>query len=194
MSIRVMTQIWDTCLYDGGTLLVLLAMADWANDDGSDVYPGMDTLAAKCRLTTRGAQDCVKRLRDDQVVLIVANATGGRSKLTKYKINLERVNFLHGLHEAKFLENPDDPKGCKQCRKRFEKGELKPKKGCNPPHENGAIRSAKGENGGSYIDNHQEPSLDPSENRPSLAEREKETSTVVEEKKLEDGTDPKAWS
>jgi len=189
-----MTQVWDTCLYDGGTLLVLLAMADWANDDGSKVHPSMDTLAAKCRLTPRGAQFCVKRLRDDKVIKPVENATGGRSKVTEYKIDLERVNFLRALHEAEFLANPEDPKGCNRCRERFEKGELRDKKGCNLQHTKDEARDAKGEDGSSRIDNHQEPSVEPSLNRHSLAEREKGPSTVVEERKPEDGPDPKAWS
>ncbi len=144
MSIRVMTLIWDTCLYDGGTLIVLLAMADWANDDGTKVHPGLETLAGKARMTVRGTQKCLVNLRKDGVINAVAAARGGRSKVTEYKINLERVNFLHRLHQA-------DPKGCPRC-----------SKGRTLLHEKGEHGDVKGELCAAYIDNHQEPSVDPS--------------------------------
>lgn len=108
MSIRVMTLIWDTCLYDGNTLNVLLAMADWASDDGGDIFPGIETLAGKCRCAVRTTQSALRRLEADNVLEQIANSKGGRGKVTEYKINLERVQELQGLHEA------DDP-FCSHC-------------------------------------------------------------------------------
>lgn len=152
MSIRVMTQIWDTCLYDGGTLIVLLALADWAADDGTKVHPGLETLAGKARMTVRGTQKCLVRLRKDGVINAVAAAMGGRSKVTEYKINLERVNYLHRLHKA-------DPKGCPRC-----------SKGRTLLHEKGELGYVKGEQQSAYIDNHQEPSVDPSNAREEFSQ------------------------
>jgi hypothetical protein len=40
MSIRVMTAVWDHADVSGGDLLVLLAMADFAADDGGRSTPG----------------------------------------------------------------------------------------------------------------------------------------------------------
>lgn len=88
-----MTAVWDSNAYEGGTLLVLLAMADWAKDDGSSVFPTMDTLAQKARLSVRGAQLCVARLKEDGAIVQVNPAR--RGKATEYKIVLDRVKELH---------------------------------------------------------------------------------------------------
>jgi hypothetical protein len=88
-----MTLVWDSDAYQGGTLLVLLAMADWAQDDGTRVHPHMETLAKKARLSVRGAQRCVLELKKDGVIIEVVPARRGRA--TEYKIMLDRVKELH---------------------------------------------------------------------------------------------------
>jgi hypothetical protein len=100
MSIEVMSFLWKTCLYEGNTLNTLMAMADWAEDDGGDIFPGIDLLAAKTRASVRTTQIALRRLEGDQVIERIANARGGRGKITEYKIDLERVQELQGLHEA----------------------------------------------------------------------------------------------
>jgi hypothetical protein len=93
MSIRVMTAIWDCKAYEGGTLLVLLAMADWADDTGGKVYPKLDTLAEKARLSIRQTQYCLGRLKADGAIEQVAPARRGKG--AEYKIVLDRVQKLH---------------------------------------------------------------------------------------------------
>jgi hypothetical protein len=61
MSIRVMTRVWEHSTSSGGPLLVLLAIADFADDRGV-AYPSMETLGAKARLDPRNAQRAVRRL------------------------------------------------------------------------------------------------------------------------------------
>lgn len=144
MSIRVMTAIWETCLYNGNRLVVLLALADWANDEGGRVFPSLETLAGKARLTVRTAQHCLRRLQKDGVILSVGATRGGRGKVTEYKINLERVNYLQGLHRADVIE-------CKRCNKR-----------CIADANNGEKKIKKGEKACPHIDKHQDPSVNPS--------------------------------
>lgn len=62
MSVRVMAWVWEYAQVKSGTLLVLLALADFAHDDGGGAYPSMDTLARKARLEVRHTQAVVKRL------------------------------------------------------------------------------------------------------------------------------------
>lgn len=50
MSIRTMARVWDQSQHSGSELLMLLALADFADDDGNS-YPAVPTLAAKCRMT-----------------------------------------------------------------------------------------------------------------------------------------------
>lgn len=136
MSIRVMTLVWDSDAYQGGTLLVLLAMADWAQDDGSKVHPHMETLAKKARLSVRGAQRCVGELKKDGVIVEVLGPRRGRA--TEYKIMLERVKELHRNNCTAITS-----------------GETSGSVGVTSDPV-GVTSDA------SHIDNHQEPSVEPS--------------------------------
>lgn len=62
MSVRVMTKVWDTPLPDSEKI-VLLALADWANDEGS-CWPSIATLARKCSKSERTVQAAIKSLCD----------------------------------------------------------------------------------------------------------------------------------
>src|SRR5918911_5780534 len=55
MSIRVMSRVWESSRQSGGALLVLLAIADFADDQGL-AFPGVRTLARKARLSDRQVQ------------------------------------------------------------------------------------------------------------------------------------------
>jgi hypothetical protein len=160
MSIRVMTAIWETCLYSGSTLVVLLALADWANDEGGRVFPSLDTLAGKARLSVRGAQLCLRRLQKDGVIRPIGRTNGGRGKVTEYKINLERVNHLQGIHRGSL-------EGCNRCNKR-----------CNAVAIKGELKAQKGEETSAHIDKHQEPLVDPSH---SIGTTDSEWTTLWQE-------------
>jgi hypothetical protein len=60
MSIRLMTAAWSVRLPDSEKL-VLLALADCANDDGL-CWPSMASLVAKCSKSDRTIQACIKAL------------------------------------------------------------------------------------------------------------------------------------
>lgn len=52
-----------------GRRLVLLALAENANDDGSGAWPSVETLAKKSRLSTRQVKRCLKGLAGDGAIL-----------------------------------------------------------------------------------------------------------------------------
>src|SRR5437867_10894100 len=63
MSVKYMSQVWlDPCIHEKNELIVLLALADWADDDGC-CWPGIAKLASKTRLSERGLQYILERLR-----------------------------------------------------------------------------------------------------------------------------------
>jgi hypothetical protein len=63
VSVFVTSWVWThSTVKHRGDLLVLLALADHAHDDGTSAYPAVDTLARKARLTRRGAQLALRRL------------------------------------------------------------------------------------------------------------------------------------
>ena len=63
MSIAVMTQVWKSSQHQEGALLVLLAIADFADDDGY-AYPSVIKLATKARLSERQTQYVLAKLEE----------------------------------------------------------------------------------------------------------------------------------
>jgi hypothetical protein len=62
VSVRVMTAVWALALPDSEKI-VLLALADCANDEGH-CWPGMRSLIAKCSKSERTIQGAIQRLVD----------------------------------------------------------------------------------------------------------------------------------
>ncbi|CAG8998073.1 MAG: hypothetical protein CENE_00004 [Candidatus Celerinatantimonas neptuna] len=51
MSIKLMTQVWDASTFKGNTKLVMLCLADFANDEGL-CWPSIATIAKKCSVSS----------------------------------------------------------------------------------------------------------------------------------------------
>lgn len=85
MSIDIMNEVWKHAPVDQGTLLVLLALADAAEDRTRTCYPGVEGLAAKSRLSERQVQYCLQRLREVGVITVQRNASPVKTNL--YRIS-----------------------------------------------------------------------------------------------------------
>lgn len=62
MSIKVMSLVWDHSDAKGSALLLMLALADFADEDGVNIFPSVGTVAKKCRMTPRNVQILLHRL------------------------------------------------------------------------------------------------------------------------------------
>ncbi len=82
MSIKTMTRVWETANARGNRLLMLLALADHADDDGI-CWPGIERLAVKTRLTARQVQRILRSLGESYTTYI-GRCKGGRSKTNLY--------------------------------------------------------------------------------------------------------------
>jgi hypothetical protein len=134
MSLDVLTAIWRAPPCKGGNLLVLLAIADNADDDGWG-YPGVDLIARKSNMSKRNAQKNLRHL--EEAGLIVVEEGGGRGKSNAYQI---ACNGFYG-------SEPPPPAVKKRVSKRHplnaikggvsaQKGELDDAKPCRPVHPN----------------------------------------------------------
>jgi hypothetical protein len=66
MSVRMMSWVWEHSTVQGGSaLLVLLAMADWADDYGANIFPSINRIATKSRLSERQVQRQIAQLEKD---------------------------------------------------------------------------------------------------------------------------------
>lgn len=93
MSLKAMTHVWETSKQKANSLLVLLAIADIADDNG-DAYPGVNRLAKKCRMTVRNLQKITVKLEVAGELLIFPNVglktSSGWTNL--YRIVMKGVN------------------------------------------------------------------------------------------------------
>lgn len=101
MSIRVQSVVWAHAPYKDGTLLVLLSLADWANDDGSRVFPTMAALAQKTRKSMRGTRRILRQLEEDGVIRQIHRATGKPGLGTEYRIDVERLQKMTPIPDTK---------------------------------------------------------------------------------------------
>ena len=93
MSIKVMTEVWDEAPFKGGDLLVLLALADFANDEGR-CYPAIETIARKTRLTTRAVQLAMREMTSEG--WLVVEDRGRVHETNIYTILTARVKSFQG--------------------------------------------------------------------------------------------------
>ena len=57
-----MTRVWEHASVKGSALLLLLAIADHAHDDGTGAWPSQKTLATKTRLSVRQVRRLLEQL------------------------------------------------------------------------------------------------------------------------------------
>jgi hypothetical protein len=113
MSIKVMNLVWQFAPYRGNTLLTLLALADWANDEGL-AWPKVETLAAKSRQSVRSTQYAIEELCRGEMLATIANP--GRGNAKQYAINMQKLHLLQTDERVQFTTQKGaiyDTKGCK---------------------------------------------------------------------------------
>ena len=87
MSIKIMQQVWEHAPVSGGTLLVLLALADSADDKLRSCFPGIESLAHKARLSDRQVKRAIAELCEAGIISVERNAS-------PYKTNLYTVRQI----------------------------------------------------------------------------------------------------
>ena len=69
MSVRTMARVWEHSKHKGTCLLMLLAIADFADDQGR-AFPSVLRLALKCRTSTRNANMILAALRESRELTV----------------------------------------------------------------------------------------------------------------------------
>lgn len=107
MSNKAMNLVWEHSEQKGNALLVLLAIADMANDD-LVCYPGKARLSKKCRLGVRGLTAILQKLEEAGELKIIHRRAGVLNAT-----NIYRVTISGGGSESRFttLMNHDSLPG-----------------------------------------------------------------------------------
>jgi hypothetical protein len=109
-----MTQVFKRYPRGGGEFTLALAIADYAWDDGTNIFPGVGKLATKSRQSERAVQGHLRVMVACGWLSVVKSAQGGRSRTTEYRIS---TDWLKGAELAPFN---DDEKGAIRAPKRVQ--------------------------------------------------------------------------
>lgn len=93
MSIEVMTRVWANSKQKGSALLLMVSIADYANEKGV-AYPSIETLARKVRMSERNVQLLLRKLEEAGELDIKPNA--GPSGCNLYRIVVDEDNARKG--------------------------------------------------------------------------------------------------
>lgn len=104
MSSRCTAAVFDRYPAGGGEFALALALADNAHDDGSHIFPSVETMAAKSRQSVRAVQMHLRAMID-KGWLIRVRSGGGRGVHAEYRIS---PNWLKGADIAPFPEPVDN--------------------------------------------------------------------------------------
>jgi DNA-binding MarR family transcriptional regulator len=100
MSIRIMAAAWQVETATHSEKLVLLALADNANDSG-ECWPSISTIAKKCSLSRQGVLNQISRLEASKLV----RSTRGNGRVNRYNITIQPVN---AVDQSRPLTSPPD--------------------------------------------------------------------------------------
>ena len=90
MSIKQMSQVWERADVQQGHLLVLLALADWANDKGV-CWPSIPSIARKSRMGVRQVRRILADLESKKI--ITREEHRGRKGRDEYATNRYKLNL-----------------------------------------------------------------------------------------------------
>jgi hypothetical protein len=95
MSIKVMASVWEHSQASGTDLLVLLALADNANDSG-ECWPSIGYIARKCRVDKSTIRRRITSLEELGEVIVIRGggkaSTPGGTRSNKYRIVVHMVD------------------------------------------------------------------------------------------------------
>jgi hypothetical protein len=94
MSINLMSAVFSASELTSTEKLVLLAMTDFANDDGLSIYPSIETLSKKTALAERTIQRVIQGLQERGIVEVIIQGNGryhtNEYRIYKGKLKLEK--------------------------------------------------------------------------------------------------------
>lgn len=106
MSVKTMTAVWTGSSMSGSGLLMLLALADFSDDDGNS-YPAVATLARKCRMQPRNANYILKALQESGELQVRPNE--GPNGTNRYRIVLRALQGSAGVQADAWVQHSARP-------------------------------------------------------------------------------------
>jgi len=96
MSVEATTWVWKHSATRGNNRLVLLAIADWADDDGGNAWPSVRKLAEKCLLSESTVHRIIRELSEAGQLEVERHQGGGVDLGPHHRPNRYRVVMTGG--------------------------------------------------------------------------------------------------
>lgn len=87
MSIALMSRVMESPLGSPTDKLVLLVLADCANDDGMNVFPSVATIARRCDMSDRAVQMSLRRMTEKGWISVAGKMRVKTGLVTRYRIH-----------------------------------------------------------------------------------------------------------
>lgn len=169
MSIRLMSYVWDIEFPTQSQKLLMLKVADHANDEGGSIWPSKSRLARQIGASESTIQLCLKVFRNCGLLHVVELGGHGPRSTTKYAINVELlIGLANGSCTVKGCSDtleidgwPDVEKGSDFHPFKGSAGEGVSFPSHQPSDDKGSAQPSKGSAGRpqTFTKNHQETSL-----------------------------------
>lgn len=87
VSIRLVQWVLDNSTATGHSRMVLVGLANHADDDGCNAWPSVATLARYCRVSERTIQRALKQLEADGLILVERQSGGSNGIQPRWRPN-----------------------------------------------------------------------------------------------------------
>ena len=137
MSIQAMTWAWALEALDTSQAMVLLALADAANDDGFACWPSQETLARKSRMSVRSVKRHIATLRDAGLIDVETQSSTRGRRANLYRLHVGAEVDLSAVSRQRAKLAPSNSTG-------EEKVDIPPKGQNDPLRNEGTNEAPKG--------------------------------------------------
>ena len=119
MSIKMMTLVWDFFDRGGSEKLAMLALADWCDDKGLNLYPSISGVAKKINVSESQARRIIHKFIDEGYLQVIGNHDGGAPSATRrYRmvatkfVETSSVDATPSTHATPSMDAHDPLHGC----------------------------------------------------------------------------------
>jgi DNA-binding transcriptional ArsR family regulator len=187
MSVTLMGKVWRTDL-PTPEKMVLLVIADHANDDGTNAWPGIATIARKTSISERSVQRHLKTLEDANLITIIKQGGGNKHtrndrRPNRYDVNLKALKTItwadpdddHGVTNETSAKSHGVTNERNGVTDETSRGDKQSVTGCQPEHHGVTPVAPYPSLEPPYV----EPSLEPSRENTQVADMTQESLAVV---------------
>lgn len=168
MSHNASKWVWDQIDIVGSAKLVLLRLADHADPSGASVRPGLASVAKHTGLSERQVGRYISAFVKSGILVIDANALGGRGRIPEYRFTFEKEDVSDSLSGGIKSDTSDhlSPEETMTPTAPIAKQRVTPMtvKGDMEGQQRVTSTVVKGDIHACAVVNRQEPSIEPSKN------------------------------